>query len=861
MSDSTTPAVDDQTPQEAQTRAAQISNVTYDVHVEVSSDASRPTFTSRATLRFDSTGPESYIDFSPESVSSMLLNGAPVPHSAIRDGRIYLDGLAAHNELTLVSEVAYRTNGVGMHRQVDPKDGNVYLYTNCEPFNAHKWLPCFDQPDIKGRLSLSVTAPTDWKIIGNYPLASATPSASDAAVTTTSFEPTPPLSTYLMAMCAGPFEKFERTSAQGLPLGLYVRKSMAPYLDRDFFFDTTEKGLAFYANLFGRPYPFAKYDQILVPEFNSGAMENAGCITFRDDACVFMGKPTESDFGRVAEYILHEMAHMWFGDLVTLKGWEDLWLNESFADLMEKISQDSIMPDSHVWAEFANGRKAWGLGADQLPSSHPVAPEPGPVSRARDNFDGITYAKGGSALRQLIAHVGFDPFFAGVRAYFDAHEWSNATLHDLLSSIEASSGVDLSVWAERWLKTKGPSTITGEASMAADGSYARYTLTQSVSKGDDVTRPHTLNVGCYRRSPSGQLEKVHEIAARFGADDRSIEVPELVGETPYDLVLVNDGDLTYAKVRPDAASTATIASSLGELSDPLARAISWGIEWDMTRDAAIPASTFVATVLANAPHETTISVLEGVLAKASSAIGLYCDPQSRSRSANKLTKAAASHMRTEPEGSDAQLLWARTFIRHAHTQSDLRLIHGLLDGSASIPGLAVDTSLKWDMMEALSEQGATPAMISALEAADGTDIGHRRALTCRAARPAPDAKEAAWNLITTDSTLSLRERQALASGFIRAGQETQIAPFLDRYLAYIDKLWSSDTPEAARALTTALYPTPLVSERVAKAVSKKISQGTLPAGAIKILKDSVDGTQRAIAARAADKALHAGLGH
>ncbi len=849
---------DDQTPEEARQRADSISNARYAIDIAVSDDTDAKTFRSTSVIRFDSTASETWVDLDAKAVE-ITLNGKPIDPASVKDGRVSLTGLHSQdNELRIVADCDYRTTGVGMHRQVD-EDGSVYLYTKCEPFDAHRWFGCFDQPDIKGRLTLTVNAPSAWKVITNYPAEPSTPVADDGTTRTVRFSETPPISTYLMAMCAGPFEKLHRTTASGIECGLYVRKSLAKYLDSDFFFKTTEAGLDFYTRRYGRPYPFAKYDQVLVPEFNSGAMENPGCVTFRDSVCVFFGKPTASDYGLVAEFILHEMDHMFFGDEVTLKGWADLWLQESFAEVEAQVSQDAIYPASKVWAQFANGRKAWGMEADQLPSTHPIAPKPVRISQVRDNFDGITYAKGAAALRQLMAYVGEEAYVNGVRSYLADHALGNATLEDFLGALEKSSGRDLHDWFTRWLRTTGMSKLVSSSTVGKDGRYTSFEVVQEHGSGDAVLRPHKLMLGCYSLDGSGKLVRTRQIPVELGTDRPGVSVPELVGVNAPDLVLINDADLTYAKVRLDRRSLKTMLAGIGTIDDPVSRAVGWGIAWDMTRDAQLPAWDYVDTVIRNAPAESEVTVLEKLLGQAATAIDIYGDPLARSATHEKLAGVAKQEMLSSAPGSDRQVIWARAYIANAGQWAELTFIQRLLDTapntpSDAVPGLKVDTNLRWNIVKALvARDRLDERAIVREEKADGTDIGRRHALTARALRPTRQAKADAWRKITADQKLSLQDRLALAAGFMKPGQEDLLVRegYLDKYAEFVAKLWTERSPEEGRKLTAGLYPLTLVNDRTTTVVDRLL-QRELPEAAKRAVRDLKDGTRRALKARYAD---------
>ena len=550
------------------------------------------------------------------------------------------------------------------------------------------------------------------------------------------------------------------------------------------------------------------------------------------------------------------MAHMWFGDLVTMRGWEDLWLNESFAELMEKLALDAIMPGANVWAGFANDRKAWGLETDQLPSSHPVAPDPMPVSRIEDNFDGITYAKGSATLKQLSAYVGKDNFIAGVRDYLTAHQWGNASLKDLLGAIQQHApGKDLDQWSQLWLRTRGMAKLRSDSTVGNDGRYTSFSVVQEFGSGDNVVRPQTLRVGLYSRDAKGHLVRTNQVQVEMKAGQAVVEVPSLIGEKAPDLVIVNDDDLTYAKVRLDGRSSQTMLDSLGTVEDPLARAVLWGVAWDMTRDAELTAGDFVGTVIRNAGAETQMTVLTALLQKASMAISLYADPADQKSLHAQLAATAKQNMVDAEPGSDRQLMWARNYITNSGPKEQ-QFFTNLLDGSAAIPGLTVDTNLRWAIVTHLATEAETAAQtataqkaIAAQEKADGTDVGRRKALAARAGLPTVAAKEEAWRVITQDQSLSMQARLAVIAGFVGSGDPKLLGRFTSRYESYIPTLWAdSASTDEARRVTNALYPRRIVDERMVKMDDRLLASG-IPEIAKRQVRDLRDQTQRAMRAR------------
>src|SRR5829696_8523322 len=576
----------------ARTRADLLVVSGYEVELDLTDGGGKPgdrTFASRTTVRFTarSPGEGTFVDIIAAGFREVTLNGEPVDTSAYAPQTgIALPALAADNVLVVDAHCLYTNTGEGLHRFVDPVDGAVYLYSQFETADAKRMFACFDQPDLKAPFTLTVTAPYDWEVVSNGRAVERDEGIGGAQVVR--FATTPPLAPYVTALVAGPYHKVLDTH-DGIDLGVYCRASLAEHLDADEIFLVTKQGFDWYHRAFDYRYPFDKYDQLFVPEFNAGAMENAACVTFLDDY-VFRSKVTDFSRERRAETILHEMAHMWFGDLVTMRWWDDLWLNESFATFASVLCQSQATRFTGAWTTFANIEKTWAYRQDQLSSTHPIAADIPDLQAVEVNFDGITYAKGASVLKQLAAYVGIEEFLRAMRVYFRRHEYGNTTLADLLAVLEEESGRNLSRWSAQWLETAGINTLRAEFTLDDQGRYASFGLVQEPATGSGVLRDQRLTVGRY----TVDGEKLVRVG-RVELDVRGArtEVPELVGVAQPDLLLVNDDDLTYAKVRLDERSLATLVARVADIDDPLPRAMCWGAAWDMTRDGEMAARDYV----------------------------------------------------------------------------------------------------------------------------------------------------------------------------------------------------------------------------------------------------------------------------
>ncbi|MFI6287710.1 aminopeptidase N [Streptomyces sp. NPDC051018] len=762
------------------------------------------TFRSVTTIRFRAARPgaASFADLIAPSVTRVTLNGTELDPAAVFDGsRIALEGLAAENVLVVDAQCAYSRTGEGLHRFVDPEDGEVYLYTQYEPADARRVFANFEQPDLKAPFRFEVTAPEGWTVWSNG-------AVEHEEKGLRRFAETPPISTYITAVVAGPYhyetDLYTRTLDDGrsleIPLGALCRKGLARHFDADDVFLVTKQGLDFFHDRFDFPYPFGKYDQAFVPEYNIGAMENPGCVTFREEY-IFRGQVTRASYERRATTILHEMAHMWFGDLVTMEWWDDLWLKESFADFMGSYALVGATRFTDGWITFANSRKAWAYRADQLPSTHPVTADIRDLEDAKLNFDGITYAKGASVLKQLVAYVGEEAFLEGARRYFKRHAWGNTRLGDLLSVLEETSGRDLAAWSRSWLQTSGVNSLTP---VVTCDSADRITELAVVQDGDAELRPHRIAVGLYRFEGT---ELVRYARAEADVTGARTTVAGLAGSERPELVLVNDEDLTYCKIRFDEGSLATLRGHLGDLTDPLARALCWSALWNLTRDALMPARDFVDLVLRFSGRESDIGVLQMLHAWARSALVHYAAPEWREEGGRLLAQGALRELRLAGPGSEHQLAWARFFAAVAVSDADLQLLSGLLAGTAKIDGLEVDQELRWTLLEPLASHGrADESVIAAELARDDTASGTRHRARCLAARPSTAVKDEAWERVVESDTLSNALVTATISGFVQPGQRELLAPYLPAYFAAIDRLWSERSIQSAMDVVSGLFP-------------------------------------------------------
>jgi len=838
------------------TEAVERANIldVHSYHVEIDLTQGSELFGSTTRVKFSAKeGSSSFIDAITGAVHSVVLNGEVLDPTKVSDGiRIQLPSLSNDNELVVVAQGKYTNTGEGLHRFVDPVDQEVYLYTQFEVPDSRRMFAVFEQPDLKATFSFNITAPSYWKVVSNSPTPE--PHELREGVSVWNFEPTPRISSYITALVAGPYvevnDQLVSSSGKVIPLGVFCRKSLFEHLDAEYIFEKTKQGFEFFESQFGVAYPFEKYDQLFVPEFNAGAMENAGAVTFTE-TYVFRSKVTDATRERRVVTILHELAHMWFGDLVTMRWWNDLWLNESFAEYASTLATQEATEWHGAWATFASLEKSWAYRQDQLPSTHPIVAEINDLEDVQVNFDGITYAKGASVLKQLVAWVGQEPFMRGVSSYFKKHAYQNTELKDLLRELETESGRELSEWSKLWLETAGVNLLRPEIE-EKDGVIDSFAILQSAIADYPYLRPHRLAVGFYNEV-AGKLVRTERV--ELDVQGARTLVPQLVGKARPALVLLNDDDLTYAKIRLDEHSFATALAKLSGIEDPLARALVWGSVWDATRDGETSGRAFIELVLAHIGEETESTTMMTLLRQLLTVANLYVSPQHRLEAQLKVADGLWRLAQNAQSGSDAQLQFAKFFAQFARDNQQLTQVADLLSGTTQLDGLEIDTDLRWELLTALSVGGkVTKERIDVELEADNTANGQKAHAAAIAGLPDLKSKQEIFDKLVDTDQMSNALVNSASLAFGRVLDTSVLEPFVDQYFSKVLQIWESKSYHMAEYLLVNLYPLAIVTSSLANQTEQFLNNPELDSKPAlrRIVVENLANVQRALTAQATD---------
>jgi aminopeptidase N len=838
---------------EAQERAEALEVQSYQVEIDLTQGAEFFGSTTRVRFTSKTPGVATFIDAITNSVHSVVLNGEVLDPAVVSDGiRIQLPSIAAENELVVVAQGKYTNTGEGLHRFVDPVDQEVYLYTQFEVPDSRRMFAVFEQPDLKATFQFNITAPSYWKVVSNSP--TPTPNDLREGVSVWNFEATPRISSYITALVAGPYvevrDELVSSSGKTVPLGVFCRKSLFEFLDAEYVFEKTKQGFLFFEKQFDYPYPFEKYDQLFVPEFNAGAMENAGAVTFTE-TYVFRSKVTDAVKERRVVTILHELAHMWFGDLVTMRWWNDLWLNESFAEYMSTLATQEATEWHGAWATFASLEKSWAYRQDQLPSTHPIVAEINDLEDVQVNFDGITYAKGASVLRQLVAWVGQEPFMRGVSAYFKKHAYKNTELKDLLKELENQSGRDLSQWSKLWLETAGVNTLRPEL-IEKNGVIESFAILQSAIDDYPYLRPHRIAIGLYEEQ-SGKIVRTDRI--ELDVEGAKTEVPELTGKKRPALILLNDDDLTYAKIRMDGSSWSFALDKLSIIEDPLARALVWGSAWDATRDGETLPRDFIKLALRHIEFETESTTMLTILRQLLTVANLYVADENRSTEQLSLADGLWALAQNAEAGSDAQLQFVKFFAQFARSDQQLGDVSALLSGEIKLASLAIDTDLRWELVTSLAVGGKiTSEMLDKELASDNTANGQKYHVAAVAALPDQGSKQAMFTKLVATDELSNALVNSASLAFGRVLDPNALKPFASQYFANVLKIWEDKTYHMAEYLLVNLYPLALANKKLVSETQAFLSKSEVQSKPAlrRIIIENLANVERALNAQLRD---------
>jgi aminopeptidase N len=799
------------------------------MEVDLDLDRGEETFWSRARITFSCTVPggSTFVDVRPVELRSIILNGRALDVATLVDGRVELAGLATQNVLEVEAVMAYSRDGQGLHRAVDPADGEHYVYGHLFLDAAPRVFACFDQPDLKAPYALTVTAPEAWQVLGNGAASQTGPGQWELAQTQ-------PLASYFVTVCAGPYASV-RAEHDGIPLGIHARASLREHLEREApqMLEVTRASFDYYHSLFGIRYPFGEYHQVFVPEFNAGAMENPGCVTFRD-TMIFRGPAARDELLARTNTITHEMAHMWFGDLVTMAWWDDLWLNESFAEYMSHRTCVEATEFTDAWVDSTMARKGWGYAAERTPSTHPVAGSPAPDAQtALQDFDGISYAKGAAVLRQLIAHIGDDAFIAGVADHLRSHAFDNGTLADFLGAMERASGRSLEAWSRAWLLTAGLDVISVDRATGA--------VHRAVPQQFPADRPHTTDVAGF----AGGRE-VFRTPVTLAGEETTLEV---VRQSSAELVVPNASDLTWATVALDPESLDAVPVALAAVPDAQTRAVVWIALLDGVCLGSVDPRVLVRTFGNAWPAEDNDSVLSRTtIAVLGRIIPTFLPPDEQEGAERVVADSAATVLGAADPGSTRALVAARTLARSSADETLLRAWAADKDRPA---GLAHDSDFGWLAVRNLAARGLVDrAFVEARRADDNTLQGRLSSLLAVAAMPSPEAKEWAWSELTTNRAHSNYELNALAQGFWLAEDLDVVRPYAQRYFTDVPRMAQWVGEDAMARVASLAYPARVVEEATADLSAATVASGRLSVAVRRSVVDAESELREALRSRA-----------
>ncbi|GAB3108354.1 aminopeptidase N [Janibacter alkaliphilus] len=770
---------------------------------------------------------ETFVDVAPVTLHRATLDGVELDATSLAERRLPVSLTPGEHVVEVEATMAYSHDGEGLHRASDPADGSDYVYGHMFLDAGPTVFACIDQPDLKAPYVVTARAPQDWVVIGNG-------RATQDADGLWRLRETQPLATYYVSICAGPYVQV-REEHDGISLGMYARASLQAELERHApeMMAVTRASFDYFHSIFGIHYPFDDYDQVFAPEFNAGAMENPGCVVIRD-SYLFRGAASDDEVLTRANTISHEMAHMWFGDLVTLRWWDDLWLNESFAEYMAHRCLVAATGYDQAWVDATVARKAWGYSAERSPSTHPVAGSPAPDAKsALANFDGISYAKGAAVLRQLIAWIGDDAFLEGIRDYLGGHAHGNATLADFLGAMQRASSdeLDVAAWSAAWLETSGVDVIAVDR---------QGTITRTPPQDRPADRPHAMDVATY--SDGARTSRVE-----LTLDSPSAQVEGLDLAAP--LIIPNAGDLTWATPQLDGTTLDALPGQLPQVTDAQARAVVWVGLRDGAALSLVDPRRLVELGEAALPVEDDDSIFSRIGMHLTNRVIRVLLPEDEQDEARARMAAVGEQVLAEAEPGSSRALHAARLIARTTEDVDGRL-RPWADGRGLPSGLEGDQDFRWIVLGQLARRGLLDeAGIDAALAHDRTMTGALGALTARAAIPTPEAKEAAWRELTTSRELSNYELVALAAGFWGPADRDLVLPYVERYFADVPAMSGWIGEDALSRVALMAYPSRIVTPETLRLSRATLERADLPQGVRRSMVDAQSELEEALLSR------------
>lgn len=829
------------THDEAKLRSHTLEGISYEISLALTRDHG---FSGIVKIHFTCKNPANrvFLDFHGKLIDSVKVNGQIV-ETIYKNSKIELshvnEGL---NSAEIEYQNDYSNDGLGLHHYIDPEDTEFYCYSQCEPYSANRIFPCFDQPDLKATHKLSVAAPSVWKVIGNEKLENriALPKlpGSTASQTLHVFNTTPRMSTYLFAVCSGPYDEYRHdTNELNLELGLFCRKTLSKYMNPEIYFRWSIEGFKYYNSFFGYTYPFSKYDQLFVPEFKFGAMENIGCVTYRDQF-LFKDPPSKLMLSRVCEVFLHEMAHMWFGNLVTMKWWEDLWLNESFATFMSFLAKEDKLLHEHptVWIEFLS-KKGWGYATDQLSTTHPISTPVENTNQTESNFDGISYSKGSSVLKQLYFIVGKETFSKSLQLYMHKYQYSNAEFDDFIQVIaeqarESGNPIDINHWANIWVKTAGLNELEPVIHKDENGKVTSLVIKQTAALTDHTTlRDHKIIVELFDSSMNS-IQK-----STITVQPQAETVFDQFNGLPVACAILNVDDWGYCKIRIDESSFEVLKDHLSKINEPLTRQLVYRALWDMVRDIKMSAVELIEFVLAQLSHEKDTDIASIVLDTASAALTYIPIGPHKENLMHQLFELSIEKLARSTSDSEAISFKNKASGFIYHPEDVQRAVQWLATNQPDVPNWKLGQQDRWTILKRHAEISTdAQELVTEERKRDPSDTGHIAALYCEAAYPNAESKHAIWErIVNQGQELSNYDREAVMHGFNRPRQGDLINWFADLYFEKVPEILANTEKEFAKVFCSYLLPAFEREETIIERIEKLIPH--VPSDRLDVLRN------------------------